>query len=204
VSRAPRIGVFGGTFDPPHIGHVRVAADVADHLELDRVLWVPARVSPFKRESRISDADVRLEMVREAVALDPRFEVDARELARAGPSYTVDTVEELRGEHPGAEIYLILGADQFEELDRWRAPDRIVRAVRLAVIDRDGTSARDLAPKVAERIPGLGAAATFVPVRAVDVSSTDVRQAVGKGEDPAGAVPEGVARMIRERGLYRG
>lgn len=204
MSGTPRIGVFGGTFDPPHVGHVRVAADVADHLALDRVLWVPARVSPFKREAEISDADVRLEMVREAVSLDPRFEVDARELARPGPSYTVDTLEELRAEHPEAEIFLILGADQFEELERWRAPERIVRAARLAVMDRGGTVARALVPEVFAAVPGIEGAATFVPVRAVDLSSTGVRAAVANGEDPAGSVPEGVARLIRARGLYRG
>lgn len=204
MSGTPRIGVFGGTFDPPHVGHVRVAADVADYLALDRILWVPARVSPFKREAEISDADVRLEMVREAVSLDPRFEVDARELARPGPSYTVDTLEELRAEHPDTEIFLILGADQFEELGRWLAPERIVRAARLAVMDRGGTAARNLLPPVSAAVPGIEEAATFVPVRAVDVSSTAVRAAVEKGRNPAGFVPEGVARLIRDRGLYRG
>lgn len=204
MSGIPRIGVFGGTFDPPHVGHVRVAADVADHLALDRVLWVPARVSPFKREAEISDADVRLEMVREATSLDPRFEVDTRELARPGPSYTVDTLEELRSEHPDAEVFLILGADQFEELARWRAPERIVRAARLAVMDRAGATVKDLFPMVSEAVPGVEGAATFVPVRAVDVSSTGVRAAVRSGRDPAGSVPESVARLIRARGLYRG
>ncbi|MEX2467629.1 MAG: nicotinate-nucleotide adenylyltransferase [Gemmatimonadota bacterium] len=204
MSDAPRIGVFGGTFDPPHEGHVKVAADVADHLDLDRVLWVPARVSPFKREEEVSDPDVRLEMVRAAAALDARFEVDARELDRPGPSYTVDTLEELRDEHPDAELFLILGADQFEDFARWRAPERIVRVARLAVMNRAGTSARASAPEVAEAVPGLRDAVTFVPVRDVDVSSTGVRAAVRKGGDPAGSVPEGVARSIRARGLYQG
>ena len=204
MSDTPRIGVFGGTFDPPHTGHVGVAADVADYLALDRVLWVPARVSPFKREAEISDPGVRLEMVREAASLDPRFEVDARELGRPGPSYTIDTLEELRAEHPDAEIYLIIGADQFRELERWRAPERIVRVARLAVMNRDGTSARELAPAVAGAVPGMAAAATFVPVRAIDVSSTGVRDAVRRGEDPADFVPETVAKLIRARGLYRG
>jgi nicotinate-nucleotide adenylyltransferase len=201
---AERIGVFGGSFDPPHTGHVRVVQDVADHLSLDRVLWIPARVSPFKDEAHTSPPDARLEMVREAATADPRFEVDARELGRPGPSYTVDTLEALRAEHPDAEIFLILGADQFEHFARWRAPERIVRAARLAVMDRDGASARVVAPEVADAVPGLEAGTTFVPVRRIDVSSTGVREAVGRGEDPADAVPAGVARVIRARGMYRG
>lgn len=203
MSAAPRVGVFGGTFDPPHVGHVRVAADVADHLALDRVLWVPARVSPFKQDERMSPPEVRLEMVRRAAALDPRFEVDTRELERPPPSYTADTLEAMHRDLPDAELFLILGADQFEHFGRWHDPERIVRVARLAVMDRDGTPARVLAPEVADEVPGLRDATVFVPVRAVDVSSTAVRDAVARGEDPAGSVPEGVARSIRSRGLYR-
>ncbi|MDZ7780336.1 MAG: nicotinate (nicotinamide) nucleotide adenylyltransferase [Gemmatimonadota bacterium] len=203
MSTTPRVGVFGGTFDPPHVGHVHVAADVADHLSLDRVLWVPARVSPFKQREETSPPEVRLEMVRRAAALDPRFEVDTRELERPPPSYTADTLEAIRGDFPDAELFLILGADQFEQFGRWRDPERIVAAARLAVMDRDETPARVFAPDVAEAVPGLRDATVFVPVRAVDVSSTAVREAVARGEDPAGSVPEGVARSIRARGLYR-
>jgi nicotinate-nucleotide adenylyltransferase len=197
-----RLGVFGGTFDPPHRGHVRVATDVADRLRLDRVLWVPARVSPFKREEAVTDAEIRLEMVRRAAELDPRFEVDARELDRPGLSYTVDTLEALRSEHPDAEIFLILGADQFQDFPRWREPERIVRVARLAVMNRAGTSPRSVAPEVADAVPGLEQAAVFVPVTDVDVSSTDVRARVAEGHDPGDQVPEGVADVICSRGLY--
>lgn len=197
-----RIGVFGGTFDPPHRGHVRVATDVADRLRLDRVLWMPARVSPFKRDETVTDAEIRLEMVRRTAELDPRFEVDARELDRPGLSYTIDTLEALRSEHPDAEIFLVLGADQFRDFPRWREPERIVKVARLAVMNRAGTSPRTLAPEVAEAVPGLEQACVFVPVTDVDVSSTGVRARVGDGHDPADQVPEGVAEVIRQRGLY--
>lgn len=197
-----RLGVFGGTFDPPHRGHVRVATDVADRLDLDRMLWVPARVSPFKREEVVTDAEIRLEMVRRAVELDPRFEVDARELDRPGPSYTIDTLEALRSEHPDAEIFLVLGADQFEDFPRWREPERIVRVARLAVMNRAGASPRTVAPEVAKAVRGLEQATVFVPVTDVDVSSTGVRARVAEGRDPADHVPEAVARVIRARGLY--
>ncbi len=197
-----RLGVFGGTFDPPHRGHVRVATDVADRLDLDRVLWVPARVSPFKREEAVTDAEIRLEMVRRAAELDPRFEVDARELDRPGPSYTIDTLEAIRSEHPDAEIFLVLGADQFEDFPRWREPERIVRVARLAVMNRAGASPRTVAPEVAKAVQGLEQATVFVPVTDVDVSSTGVRARVAEGRDPGDQVPEAVARVIRARGLY--
>jgi nicotinate-nucleotide adenylyltransferase len=200
----PRIGIFGGTFDPPHAGHVRVAADVADRLSLDRLIWVPARVSPFKRAADVTASEVRLEMVGAVVDLDPRFEVDGRELRRSGPSYTVDTLEEFRAEFPDAELYLVVGADQFADFPRWREPERIARIARIAVMDRGGRSARALFPEVDAAVPGLAASVVFVPVTSVDVSSTDVRAAVARGEDPVGNLPRGVAEVIRARGLYRG
>ena len=197
-----RIGIFGGTFDPPHSGHVRVAADVADRLSLDRLIWIPARVSPFKRDTESTAPEVRLEMVRAAAALDPRFRVDDRELRRPGPSWTVDTVEELRAELPDAELYRIVGADQVAEVGRGREAERIVRFARLAVMNRAGTSPRSAAPEVTEAVPGLSDAVVLVPVSDVDVSSTGVRALVGAGGDPTRQVPPGVARVIRSRGLY--
>ncbi len=199
-----RIGIFGGTFDPPHSGHVRVAGDVADHLSLDRVIWIPARVSPFKRDRGGTAPGVRLEMVRAAVAPCARFRVDDREIHRPGPSWTVDTLEELRSEHPDAELFLILGADQFSQFGRWREAERIVRLAKLAVMNRAGTSPLAAAPEVSEAVPGLSDAVVFVPVADVDVSSTGVRALVRRGGDPAAQVPEEVARVIRSRGLYAG
>lgn len=199
-----RIGIFGGTFDPPHSGHVRVAADVADRLSLDRVLWIPARVSPFKRDEATSHPEIRLEMVRAATASRPRFQVDDRELLRPGPSWTVDTLEELRAEYPDAELFLIVGADQFAAFPRWRGAERIVRLARLAVMNRAGASPHDVASDVVAAVPGLSQAVVFVPVTDVDVSSTGVRALVGAGGALSDEVPEGVARVIRSRGLYAG
>jgi nicotinate-nucleotide adenylyltransferase len=197
-----RIGVFGGTFDPPHSGHLRVAGDVADQLSLGRVLWIPARRSPFKRDEECSSPEVRLEMVRSAVMTDPRFEVDDRELRRPGLSWTVETLEELRSEHPEADLFLIVGADQFLQFARWRGAERIVRLARVAVMNRAGISARAGSPDVIAAVPGLSDAVLSVPVTDVDVSSTDVRAVVRAGGDPSGMVPEEVERVIRERGLY--
>lgn len=197
-----RLGVFGGTFDPPHLGHVEVARDVADALGLTRLLWIPAAVSPFKVGVDATDAGVRLRMVEEAVAADPRFVADPRELGRPGPSFTVDTLEALREDHPTAILYLVVGADQFRGFPRWKDPGRILALARLAVMDRAGVVAPDLLDEVADALPEVRARVEFVPVRRMDVSSTAVREAVARGDDPGRWVPAGVARIIREEGLY--
>ncbi|HET9949726.1 MAG TPA: nicotinate-nucleotide adenylyltransferase [Longimicrobiales bacterium] len=192
-----RIGLFGGTFDPPHRGHVVVASDVADALDLDCLLWIPARRSPHKPPGSGSPPEVRLEMVRAAAEGDPRFRVETLELERDEPSYTVDTVRELRARYPDAELFLVLGADQLRAFPSWREPERIVEDVRLAVMDRGGDSARE----VARGVPG-GDRAVFVPVRRVDVSSTAVRARVREGRDISALVPERVREIIAREGLY--
>ncbi|HSM61039.1 MAG TPA: nicotinate-nucleotide adenylyltransferase [Longimicrobiales bacterium] len=190
-----RIGVFGGTFDPPHLGHVGVATDVADHLRLDRLLWVPAGIPPHKAAHRVTDAAIRLEMVRRAAAGDPRFEVSDLELSRPGPSYTVDTLRRLHAEHPDAELFLLLGADQVETFaGTWKDPADILELARLAVLDRAG----ERAPA-----PAGGERAVHVPVRRVDVSSTEVRARASRGEDISDLVPPGVADVVDREGLYR-
>jgi nicotinate-nucleotide adenylyltransferase len=136
-------------------------------------------------------------MVRQAVRSDPRFEVSTVELGRDGPSYMVDTVRALRGSLPDAELFLILGADQVRDFPTWREPEQIVRDVRLAVMDREGESAR----KLARGVPG-GDRAVLVPVRRVDVSSTQIRDAVHGGASPGDRVPPGVAAIIEREGLY--
>jgi len=192
-----RVGLFGGTFDPPHSGHVAVAGDVADRLRLDRVLWIPAGEPPHKPASGVSPASDRLEMVREAVRADPRFEVSTVEIDRPGPSYMVDTVRALRSALPEAELYLIIGADELQDFGSWRAPDEIVRHVRLAVMDRAGDPA-----EAHSHVVPKGAEAIFVPVRRVDVSSTEVRADVRAGRDPGDKIPPGVAAVIEREGLY--
>jgi nicotinate-nucleotide adenylyltransferase len=194
-----RIGVFGGTFDPPHIGHVRVAVEVTDQLGLDRLLWIPAGRPPHKTSSDVTDPRIRLEMVRLTASTDPRFEVSSIELDRPGPSYTVDTLRTLRKLHPTAEIFLILGADEVRDLPTtWRQPESVLGLARLAIMDREGESALDAAPA----LPGMERA-VHVPVPRVDVSSTAVREAVRSGEEYQALLPPGVAAVVRREGLYR-
>ena len=136
-------------------------------------------------------------MVRQAVQADPRFQVSTLELDRSGPSYTVDTVRALRREYPDAEIFLIMGVDQFRELASWREPEALAGLVRFAVMDRGGESARGVAPDV----PGADRALS-IPVRRVDVSATAIRAAIREGRDASSWLPPGVERIIEREGLY--
>lgn len=190
MSRRPRrVGIFGGTFDPPHVGHLSVVHDVAEALDLDEVTWIPAGRSPHKPDAPLTAGKTRSVMVRCAVSADSRFSVDESELVRDGLSYTVDTLERLESRRPGTDFFLIIGRDQYEAFDRWKAPDRIRSLATVVVMDRDGQGGAT-APDVA------------VPVGRVDVSATEVRRRVRGGERIRGLVPECVAAAIAEYRLY--
>lgn len=190
-----RIGVFGGTFDPVHVGHLVVAQDVHEALDLDRVLFVPAAEPPHKRSEPVSHPDVREEMLRAAVGHDPRFRVSDVELRRGGVSYTVDTVRSLRDFHAGAELHVIIGADQLAELDTWKEPEEIGRLARFAVMSREGEDPGEIRAPVDVEL-------RRVEVTRVDVSSTVVRERVGAGRPVRYLVPEAVRRIIESEGLY--
>ncbi len=194
-----RLGVFGGTFDPPHRGHLVVASDVADLLDLDRVLWIPAGVPPHKTENGLTAGALRLEMVRAAVAGEPRFVASDLELRRPGPSYTADTLAALGERNPGAALFLILGVDQYHSFAEWCRPEEILRRATLVVMDRGGEEARGPVPGVrgAER-------AVFVSVTRVDVSSTLVRRTVAGGGSARDLVPADVLAVIERERLYQG
>lgn len=188
-----RIGVFGGTFDPPHTGHLVVASDACQALGLDRVLWIPSAVPPHKRRTVRASAEARLEMVRAAIEGDPRFEADDLELRRAGPSYTADTLRELAARHPGAELVLLIGADNLREIPGWHQPEEILRLARVAVLSRDGAGVPPDAP-----IPAVPVAVTRV-----DVSATEVRRRAAAGETIRYLVPDAVRALIERGGVYR-
>lgn len=158
---------------------------------------MPAGEPPHKHGLPLTPAATRLEMVRAAAAGDSRFEVSTLELDRSGPSFTVDTVRSLRAAHSRAQLFLILGADQLAALETWREPEEIVRHVRLAVMDRGGVSAA----RAAHAHP-VAADAVVVPVRRIDVSSTDVRARVRDGLDIGGLVPPDVRAIIERERLY--
>jgi nicotinate-nucleotide adenylyltransferase len=185
-----RLGVYGGSFDPPHLGHLVAASDACDALGLDRVLWVPSARHPLKEGRVRTPAALRLEMVRAAIAGDPRFEADDLELRREGPSYTVDTLRALRGRHPGAALFLLAGADLLAELPRWHAPEEVLRLATLAVLTRGGASLPE----------GCALPARAVEITRVDVSATEVRRRAAAGRTIRYLVPEAVRAIVeRER-----
>lgn len=196
-----RLGVFGGTFDPPHLGHVRVAEDARKHLKLDRVILVPAHVSPFKIEERgITDREIRLSLVKAAVEGRRGLGVDRLELDRDPPSYTVATLRALRVRMPEAELFLLIGADQWSSFGRWKNVAEIARMATVVVMARDGHDPADVDPGLPE---GVEVPWRRVDVRRVDVSSTEVRERVREGASIDDLVPSEVARLIDEYKLYR-
>ena len=191
-----RIGVFGGTFDPPHVGHLLMATDAREALELDRLIFVPAGAQPFKVDTPpIASGQDRLEMVRLAVADDANYVVDDAEINRKGLSFTVDTLEHLASRHTGSELFFLLGQDALAGFPKWRNPDRILELATLAVVTRSG------APGVGELRGAEGL--IRVSTRQVDVSSTEIRERRRAGKSIKGFVPESVERFIDVRGLYR-
>jgi len=197
-----RIGVFGGTFDPPHLGHVAVAEDARKHLKLDRLLFVPAHVSPFKVGERgITDRDIRLGLTKAAVEGRRGLGVDRLELDRDPPSYTVDTLRALRARMPEAELFLLIGADQWASFGRWKDVRLLPGMATIVVMAREGQDPADIDPGLPE---GVEIPWRSVEVRRVDVSSTEVRERVREGASIDDLVPEAVARLIDEHKLYRG
>jgi nicotinate-nucleotide adenylyltransferase len=196
IVAAERLGLLGGTFDPPHAGHVAAAIASRDTLDLDRVLLVVAN-NPWQKtpHRRISPAADRLAMVEEAAEDLDRVEASRLELDRGGASYTIETVEDLRGAATAAtpELFVIVGSDLVASLPTWHRVDELRRLVTLAVVRRPGTPPPPAA---------AGWRAVEVPGVSVDVSSSTVRDLVAKGADLGGLVPEPVVRYIERRHLY--
>lgn len=190
---AERIGVFGGTFDPPHVGHLIVASEVFDALGLDRLLLVPSASPPHKHGKVEATAEQRVAMLEAAVGEDGRFEVDDLELKREGPSYSVDTLRELRDRFPGAELFFVVGVDQLREFDTWRAPEEVARLARLVGVTRHGEDPAD--------VPGVEV--KVVEVTRIDLSATDVRRRARAGKSIRYLVTEPVRELIERAGLYK-
>lgn len=192
-----RIGVLGGSFDPPHRAH-RALADLAlQALALDVLLWVPAGQPWQKAGRRLADARHRLEMVRLIAVGQPRFLIDERELHRIGPTYTVDTVRELAVEHPQAELFLVLGQDQYGRFDTWRDWREILQRVTLAVAGRDGRP-----PEASPALREMAHTALELPLPALPVASTALREATARGLPVRSDVGEAVAGYIAAHHLY--
>ncbi len=191
------IGILGGTFDPPHAGHVAAAVAAHKQLGLDEVRVIPAGQAPLRTGAPVASAADRVAMCRLAFAEQPWAVVDERETLRAGTSWSVDTARELAREFPSALRVWILGADQLARLDRWKDVAELCGLVEFAVLSRDGISTQP-PPAVAAVIR-----LTVLKAPAVQVSSTALREALRRGDSPRNGLPLGVARHIDERSLYQ-
>jgi len=200
-----RIAMMGGTFNPVHVGHVRLARAVVGELSLGRLLLVPCARPPHKTGARLAPSSDRLAMCRLAVEDDPRIEASDIELGGDGPSYTVDTLRRLGRAHRGAELLLVIGADMLRDLHVWRSASEVVSLARIVTLPRPGVDLGRLAAlraalgdEAADRLLG-----DVLATPLVDVSSSEVRRRVAAGEAIDDLVPAAVARYIAEHGLYQ-
>jgi len=189
-----RLGLFGGSFDPPHNGHLIVAGDAHDALGLDHVAFIPAGVQPLKAGQAVATPTQRLEMVRRLVGNDQRFRVDAIEIERPGLSYTVDTLAAVASRTPGAELFLLVGADIPRSFAEWRELGRIVQLATVVVLEGGGERP-DLSA-----LPG---SPRSLATRRIDMSSTEIRERVRAGKSIRGFVPDAVGEFIAAERLYR-
>jgi nicotinate-nucleotide adenylyltransferase len=196
-----RIGVFGGVYNPPHLGHLILAQEAHDQLALDRVLLVPLRQPAHRQIEADPGPEIRYEMCALAAAGDDRLIPSRIELDRPGPSFTVDTLRELRGDAPNDDLVLLIGGDQAAALRSWHAVDELMTLARVAVAERDEWRRED----IVERLTGLPGCddITFFDMPRIEISSTLVRRRVQQRRSIRYLVPDAVAALIAERNLYR-
>lgn len=215
-----RLGIIGGTFNPIHYGHLAAAEEVRDRLKLDRVLFIPSFLPPHKQEEDMPSAVQRLEMVRLAVSGNSHFKVSDVEVKRGGKSYTIDTIDALLQQHPGAELYFITGLDSFLDIQTWRDWERLLKLCFFVVLSRPGYSFADLARIVfmKESAPDLAALdrqeteqvmmksgdfkVYLERISLYDISSTDIRTRIHQARTVKYHLPEAVEHYIIENKLY--
>jgi nicotinate-nucleotide adenylyltransferase len=183
-----KIAIYGGTFDPVHHAHLILAREAIETLGLDKVILVPAAISPLKKAAPVASGEVRLEMLQAAIKGDPKFEVDECELLRPPPSYTIDTVEEIRRRECDVSIYCLIGEDNVQHLPRWHRFAELEKIVRVVVLDRSGQQPSHSYTLIRRRI---------------DISATEIRRRVAKQESIRYLVPDSVAEIIQREKLYR-
>ena len=183
-----KLGIYGGTFDPVHNAHLILARDAVEQLQLDEVRFVPAAVSPHKLDGSSAPAALRLEMLRAAISGEPRFAVDDLELLRASPSFTIDTIEEIRRREPRTELFYLVGSDNLPRLHTWQRFGDLEKLVQFVVLARTAVAAD-------ERYTTIR--------RLVDVSATDIRNRVATGRSIRYLVPPSVEEIIAREQLYK-
>ena len=194
-----RVGVFGGTFDPVHLGHLLLAESAADELALNSVLFIPAGNPYLKAGLPVSSAEHRMTMVRAAVETNPRFEVSDIEVCNPGPSYTIETLERLQAELSlETQVYLLLGLDSLSDMPRWKSPERILERAQIVAYPRAGKHG----PYHHCSVSVLGRTVSVLDGPLVGISGTEIRRRVSKGLSIKYLVPDGVIDYIQFSGLY--
>lgn len=200
-----RIGLYGGTFDPIHVGHLLIAEQVREQLQLDQVRFIPAATAPHKLEHAAADGKQRLEMVELAISGNPHFVADDRELQRGGTSYTVDTLASVQAELPQADLVFIMGSDSLDELHTWREPERICQLAFVAVVARGGHPAPDVS-QLTRYLPAqqrAQAAEHVIPMPQIEISASDIRQRLAVGRSVRYQLHPAVEAYIAAQQLYR-
>lgn len=197
-----RIGLFGGTFDPPHLGHLILASEASAQLQIDRLLWVLTPTPPHKLEQSITALKHRLTMVKLAIQDNPIFELSRLELDRPGPHYTLDTVHGIQADSPSADVILLIGGDSLHALPSWhRAPDLVAACHEIGVMRRPGDSANLSA--LERSLPGIQPKVRFVDAPLLEIASSEIRRRAAAGEPFRYYVPNAVHEYILNQHLYR-
>jgi nicotinate-nucleotide adenylyltransferase len=194
-----RIGIYGGTFDPIHLGHLVLAEQCREQLELDEVWFVPAGDPPHKRPAPLASGRQRRDMVDFAISGHAHFLVSDIELERDGPSYTIETLTQLNQLHPGQEWWLLIGADSLKDFPTWKQPEDIVQLARVAAVNRGDARPADAAEFTAR----FGERLDVVTMPGISISASDIRQRVAEGRSIRFLVPRAVEVYIQQQGLYR-
>jgi nicotinate-nucleotide adenylyltransferase len=196
------IGVFGGTFDPPHLGHLILAAEAYDQLGLDRLLWVLTPDPPHKQGQHISQAEVRLQLVHAAICDNPHFELSRIDLDRPGPHYAVDTVRLLSKDFPATEMIYLIGGDSLHDLPTWRLPLELVEEVDAFGVMRRPGDAVDLT-HLEQALPGLSEKVRFVDAPLLEISASQIRQRIRTGRPFRYFLPQSVYEIVAGSSLYQ-
>ena len=183
-----KIAIYGGTFDPVHHAHLILAREAIETLGLDKVILVPAAISPLKKSAPVASGEVRLEMLQAAIKGEPAFEANECELLRPPPSYTIDTVEEIRRRECDASVYCLIGEDNVEQLPQWHRFAELQKIVRFVVLDRSGKQ-----PSHSYQLIH----------RPIDISATEIRRRIAQNESIRYLVPDSVEEIIKRENLYR-
>ncbi|MGW8251422.1 MAG: nicotinate-nucleotide adenylyltransferase [Anaerolineales bacterium] len=196
-----RIGIFGGTFDPPHVGHLVLAAEALDQLQLECVLWVLTPSPPHKPQQPVTDVELRVQMLQAAIAGEPSFKLSRVDIKRRDPYYARDTMQMLKHEHPGDTLIYLMGGDSLRDLPDWHQPQEfLAECDAVGVMLRPGAQI-DL-PALEHKLPGISQKVRIIGTPLLEISSTDIRKRVAQQRHYRYFLPEAVYRIIEQNGLY--